>query len=133
MLRFSAGAPRAPQRERESRRRRGVMPRRGLRPDLEGLETRLTPSTATWTGAGSDRKWRRDATGAGAPAPHPGDALLFPANATSLNAVNNFTPGTSFHSLTIAGLGYTLSEASGDSISLTAGISATYTSGTSTD
>jgi hypothetical protein len=110
-----------------SRRRRAAC-RRGLRPWIEGLETRITPSTAHWTGGGSDANWKTAANWD--QLPQAGDELVFPDTATNRVAPNNFDAGTDFASIEIDGANYAIS---GDPISLTDGISATYTSGTSTD
>ena len=58
-------------RERDHRRglsRRHGSAMRGRRahlPGLEALEVRITPSTATWTGAGSDSNWMTAANWSG--------------------------------------------------------------------
>jgi prepilin-type N-terminal cleavage/methylation domain-containing protein len=77
--------------DRGSRRRRGPIRRRGRLPHLEGLETRITPTTATWTGLGADSNWMTKEKWSGNALPQQGQDLLFPAGAHSLNAVNNFT------------------------------------------
>src|SRR5579883_285443 len=119
MFRLFACEPMDRQLDRGSRRRRGPIRRRGRLPLLECLETRITPSTttATWTGRGSDSNWTTAVNWSGNTAPQSGDDLVFPSNAASFDAVDNFPAGTSFNSLTISGSGYSLSEAAGDSLS----------------
>jgi autotransporter-associated beta strand protein len=104
--------------------------RRAHLPALEALEVRITPSTATWTGAGSDSNWMTAANWSGAVAPQSGSDLVFPAGANNLNAVDDFPAGTSFSSITISAPGYSLS---GNALELTGGISATFSSGSSTN
>jgi hypothetical protein len=73
-------------------RKGGVRCHRARRPCLERLEVRITPATATWTGAGSDSGWMTAANWSGDTAPQPGEDLDFPAGATNLSAVNDFPP-----------------------------------------
>jgi hypothetical protein len=102
--------------------------RRDRRSHLEWLEARVTPSTMTWTGAGTDSKWTTLGNWAGGTTPGPGDDLVFPAGATDLSAVNDFVAGANFNSIKVDGPGYALS---GAAISLAQGITTTYSSGTS--
>ena len=119
-------------RERDHCRRRHGSAMRGRRahlPGLEALEVRITPSTATWTGAGSDSNWMTGANWSSGMAPQIDDDLDFPAGATNLNSVDDFPAGTSFGSITLGASGYSLS---GNALDLTGGITASYTSGSST-
>ena len=104
--------------------------RRGHRPHLEALETRLTPSsgTATWSGA-VDSNWTTPGNWSGGTAPLPGYDLIFPANVTNFNAVDDFPAGTSFNSITIQAPTYDLT---GNGVEVASTIGTTYTSGTST-
>src|SRR5262245_25193029 len=90
------------------RHRSAMRVRRARVLGLEALEVRITPSTATWTGAGSDSNWTSAANWSGGVAPLQGDDLVFPAGATNLNAVDDFPVGTSFSSIRIGAPGYTL-------------------------
>src|SRR5262249_7558440 len=103
-------------------RRRRVAQRRQLLPRIEGLETRITPSTVHWTGAGADTNWTTAANWD--QMPQAGDNLVFPTTATNRDANNNFASGTNFGSIEIDGANYALS---GASVSLTGEISTTYT------
>ncbi len=105
----------------ESRRRR--------RPGLESLESRVVLSTLTWTGAVSS-SWSVGGNWVGGVAPQAGDALVFPAGATSLSSVNNLTPGTSFASIDIQAPGY---DISGASVELTGNLTASLTTGLAID
>ncbi len=133
MLEFSQRA--STNREKDHRRglrrrhRSAMRGRRAHLPGLEALEVRITPSTATWTGAGSNSNWMTGANWSSGMAPQIDDALNFPAGATSLNSVDDFPAGTSFASIALGAPGYTLS---GNAVDLTGGISATYSSGSST-
>ncbi|MGP0066485.1 MAG: Ig-like domain repeat protein [Isosphaeraceae bacterium] len=91
---------------------------------------RLTPSTgsATWTGA-VDSDWSNPGNWSGDTAPLPGYDLIFPANVTTLNAVNDFPSGTSFNSITIEAPDYNLS---GNGVVIASSLGTTYTSGTAT-
>ena len=109
------------------RPRRAGTRRTGRHPHMELLETRITPST--WTGAGGNPDWMTAGNWSGG-TPQSGSSLDFPAGVTNLTTVNNFPTGTQFGKITIDGSGYSLS---GNAITLTQGISATYTSNTSTD
>jgi autotransporter-associated beta strand protein len=113
-----------------ARRGRGGIVGRGHRPNLEALEVRLTLSTATWTGLGTDSNWMTADNWSGDTAPVAGDNLVFPAGVTNLGPVNNFPAGTSFNTITIAGPSYQLT---GNAMNLAADIDTTYTSGTSSD
>jgi large repetitive protein len=92
---------------------RSARPARGVtvrRPRLEILEPRLAPATRTWTGAGTDNLWMDPQNWSGNVAPVPGqDSLLFPGTAAQFTAVNNFSSGSDFLSITFSGGGYTLS------------------------
>jgi hypothetical protein len=107
----------------------GSAVRRDHRPELEGLEVRIAPATDVWTGAVSG-SWTTAGNWTGGVAPVAGDDLDFPAGAANLLNTNDFPSGTRFNSITIAGAGYTLS---GNAMNLTTGITASYTTGTSTD
>jgi hypothetical protein len=58
----------------------------------------------------------------------PGEDLVFPAGASNLSAVNDFSAGTSFGSITIGAPKYALS---GNAVNLTGILSTSYSSGTS--
>ncbi len=73
---------------------------------------------------------RRVANWSGGILPTVGASLVFPAGVSKLNSVNDFPATTNFSSIEIDGSGYALS---GNAISLTQGITTTYTSGTSSD
>src|SRR4051812_29927477 len=117
-----------PGRDAAGRRGRELVRRRRRSLWIEGLETRITPSTATWSGGGGDASWMN--AGNWDVAPQPGDDLVFPDGLTNLQADNDFPVDTIFSSIDIEGAGYALS---GAALGLTGGITATYSSGTSTD
>src|SRR5438067_13879802 len=89
--------------------------RRPLR--LLALESRLAPAVAAWDGGGADNHWTTAANWAGDVAPAPGDDLVFPDGAAQRINVNDFPPGTEFHSLTVAGYRIT-----GNALRLAAGM-----------
>jgi hypothetical protein len=117
---------RGSERVRRAERRGGAV-RRDHRPALEGLEERIVLVTDTWMGTVS-ANWSVAANWASGTAPLPGDDLIFSASATRLSTVNDFPAGTAFNSITIQASNYNLS---GAALNLTAGIAASYTSGTS--
>jgi autotransporter-associated beta strand protein len=100
--------------------RRAATPRKqSFRPRLEALEDRLAPATHNWTGLSTDSSnWSDAANWAGNVAPSPGDDLIFTTGANRLANINNFASGTTFHSISFGGSGYTLS---GNAITLGAG------------
>jgi autotransporter-associated beta strand protein len=94
-----------------------------FRPRLDSLEERVAPATDVWSGASPvDGNWATAANWVGGAAPSPGDDLVFPGGAARLTANNNFTAGTNFNSITVAGAGYTLQ---GNRVTLQAGLSIT--------
>ncbi len=102
-------------------------------PRIELLESRVVLSnTDTWTGAVGDNLWKTAGNWQGDQAPQPGDNLVFPqlTGTTPFVAADNFTSGTTFNSITIQGSGY---ELLGNQVDLVGGITASYTSGTSSD
>ena len=133
MLRFLSPGPigREIDRGRRSGRwaRPGATRRRGLHPHVESLETRITPSTMTWTGATSG-DWMTAGNWSSDTVPQADDDLVFPAGATNLNVVNNFPANTQFNSITIQAQNYSLT---GNPIDVVSGINATYSSGVSND
>lgn len=82
--------------------------------------------TATWTGADSGL-WSDPDNWTGS-TPAADVVLVFPAGAARQAVVNDLPSGIAFQSITIAGSGYDLS---GNALSLTRGVLATYTSGSS--
>lgn len=92
----------------------------------ERLEDRLALAISTWSGA-VDNLW--STPGNWDTLPNAGDTLVFPAGASNLNSVNDFATGTSFESIAIDSAGY---DISGNAIAITAGITASYGSGSST-
>ena len=118
---FDRHTLRAPRRNRCQ-----ALRRLALQPVLEDMEPRIAPATHVWSGA-ADNLWSNPANWDGAV--QAGDDLVFPVGG-SLASANDFAAGTSFHSITIAGPGYSIT---GNPIGLTGPISATYGSGTSAD
>ncbi len=92
----------------------------------ERLEDRLALAISTWSGA-VDNLW--STPGNWDALPNPGDTLVFPAGASNLASVNDFVIGTSYESIAVDGAGYMLT---GNSVVVSAGVTATYASGTST-
>jgi hypothetical protein len=109
--------------------RRVAAARRNHRPALESLEQRIALATLTWTGA-SGANWSTPGNWSTGVAPAAGDSLVFPAAAANLTNTNDLPSGTTFNSITIQAAGYTLG---GNALGLTAGITTSYGSGTSTD
>ena len=107
----------------------GSTRRRARHPRLESLETRITPSTMTWTGATSGN-WMTASNWSSNTAPQPGDDLVFPPSASDFNVLNNFPANTQFNSITIQSPNYSLT---GNPIDLVTGLNAVYGSGTSND
>ncbi len=103
--------------------------RRGRHPHLECLETRITPSTMTWTGT-TNGGWMTASNWSSDTVPQAGDDLVFPANSSNSNVVNDFPANMQFNSITIEAAGYSLT---GSAVDLVAGLSATYSSGVSND
>jgi hypothetical protein len=89
---------------------------------------RLTLSTATWTGLGTDSNWMTADNWSGDTAPVVGDDLVFPAGVTNLSPVNNFPANTSFNSITIAAPNYSVS---GNGVIVSSSIDTTYSAGAS--
>ena len=81
-----------------------------------------------WTGLGGDNNWSTAANWDTNTAPTDGANLLFPSGASQPSNVNDLS-GMSFHSIEIDDKNYSIS---GNAITLTNGISSTYTSGAST-
>lgn len=78
-------------------------------------------STDVWTGAGGNANWSNPLNWAAQVAPKASDALYFPVAAATLST-NDYSPGTTFASITIAGTGYTIT---GNSVNLQAGLADT--------
>jgi autotransporter-associated beta strand protein len=120
--------------------RRGPSDR--VRPVLEALEARLAPATVTWDGSADgsnvpfqNANWTSPQNWVGDVAPSPGDDLVFPAGALQASSVNDFAPGTAFHSITLDYNNYQLGngyQLSGNPVCLQAGITATNTKGVNT-
>ena len=110
-------------------RRRVATRRRDRHPSLESLETRITPSTMTWTGA-TNGDWMTAGNWSSDKAPQAGDDLVFPANSSNLNVVNDFPANTAFNSITIQAQNYSLT---GNPVTVTTKLAATYSSGSSSD
>jgi trimeric autotransporter adhesin len=113
------------------RSRPGAARRRGRHPHLELLETRITPSTMTWTGATSN-DWMTAGNWSSDTVPQANDNLVFPPAPTSSNfdAVNSFPANTQFNMITIESSAYSLS---GNPIDVATEVAATYSSGSSND
>lgn len=95
------------------------------RPSFEFLEARIVQTVDVWTGASSNLwsvagNWTLGT-------PTAGEALDFPAGVSQL-ATSNDLSGMSFQSIEIDGAGYGFS---GNAITVTNGISSTYTTGSS--
>ena len=79
---------------------------------FEVLESRLSPATFTWSGAGATSLWSNALNWVGGTAPtgNPAaaDDLVFPLGAAKLTAQNDLS-GASFNSITFGSGGYTLS------------------------
>ena len=102
--------------------------RRAPRVDvLERLEDRLVMTVDVWTGAASNL-WSDNGNWQDNSAPVGGEDLVFPSEASSLSNTNDIDNLT-INSIEIDDSGY---EISGSPITLTNGISTTYSSGTST-
>ncbi len=110
-------------------RRRGPAVRRGHRPVIEGLETRVVLSNVdVWTG-GTSSNWSVGSNWQAGTTPVAGDALVFPSTATNFTTVDDLAGGTSFSGITIEAPGYSLAPASPttNTLTLTGGFSASYT------
>ena len=87
--------------------------------------------TDIWDGASTlGNNWSDPANWVGNTAPSAGDNLVFPAGAAQFLATDDFTTGNNFNSITISGVGYTLSGL--NSLTLQAGITTTNPAGTNT-
>ncbi|MES2791134.1 MAG: hypothetical protein V4719_16085, partial [Planctomycetota bacterium] len=93
---------------------------------LERLEDRLVLTVDVWTGASSNL-WSDNGNWADNSAPTAGEDLIFPENATNKVAVYDSALGvSSFGSIDIQGSGYDISTSFSSSLTLTNGLSATY-------
>ena len=96
--------------------------RADFRPRFEALEERLVLAASIWTGLGADSNWSTAANWQSNTPPTAGDDLVFPGGTafSGRTNTNNFTPGTSFQSLTFtqSSFAYTIN---GNSIRLGAG------------
>jgi autotransporter-associated beta strand protein len=88
-------------------------------------------TTLTWNGGGGDNSWTSDANWVGGVAPVAGDNLVFDATGVGARPSpnNDFADGTSFGTITVSVGGYSIG---GTSVSLTTGLTASNTSGSST-
>ena len=102
--------------------------RRARYPFLESMETRITPSTMTWTGT-VNGGWMTAGNWSSDTVPQANDDLVFPGGSANLNVVNNFPANTQFNSITIQAQNCSLT---GSPIDVVSGINATYRSGVST-
>jgi hypothetical protein len=84
-----------------------------------------------WSGLGADANWTTPGNWERGVAPVAGEDLVFPAGASQLTNTNNLMAGTTFHSITISGSGYTLN---GNAVTIADSqtITASYPTGTST-
>ncbi|MHB1560407.1 MAG: Ig-like domain repeat protein [Isosphaeraceae bacterium] len=123
-----AGRVRETVANRWAARRRGPAVRRGHRPVIEGLESRVVlSSTDVWTGATSGN-WSVASNWQAGTVPVAGDALVFPSTATNFTTVDDLAGGTSFSSITIEAPSYSLAPASNaNTLTLTGGFAASYT------
>ena len=67
-----------------------------------------TGVTRLWGGGGADSNWTTANNWNPHALPHPGDDLIFPTAATRKANANDMATGTTFHSITIHGTGYTI-------------------------
>ena len=86
------------------------------------------PTIRTWDGGGTTNNWTEAANWVGDIAPFAWDSLVFPAGAARLSNINNFSAGTTFSSITLSGLNYSIT---GNAISLVSGITENVLSGLS--
>jgi trimeric autotransporter adhesin len=106
--------------------RRGRVQRRSPRRlEMEFLESRLVPTTSTWSGAVGST-WSTAGNWDNPPAS--GYDVVFPAGASNLTNTNDLGADMGFNSLTISGSGY---DIGGESVTL-GSIDASQTSGSST-
>ena len=90
----------------------------------------VTDVVYTWDGGDADDSlWSSPDNWVGDAAPNGGANLVFPDGAARKSSTNDFASNTNFHSITIADAGYSLG---GNAIDLDAGLSSSYSSGTST-
>ena len=95
---------------------------------LEPLERRELLSVRTWDGGGTNNNWTTPANWAGGVAPLAGDDLQF-SGTTRTTTQNDFSAGTSFHSIEFAANNFLLA---GNGIALTNGITVDSAATTST-
>src|SRR5882724_11606114 len=74
---------------------------------LEQLELRLVMSTSTWSGLGADANWSTPENWNTLPIS--GSDLVFPVGAAQLVNTDDLGSSTSFGTLTISGVGYSIS------------------------
>ena len=86
---------------------------------LVELEDRSTPTTFTWSGAGTTNNFSDKANWGGtAPGTTGTDDLVFPAGAARMSTLfNDFATTAVFHSVVISGSGYTIGGFNGFSLS----------------
>ncbi|MFO0910374.1 MAG: Ig-like domain repeat protein [Isosphaeraceae bacterium] len=84
---------------------RNVRGKRRKRPEIEGLEIRITPVVKTWLGV-TDDLWSTGTNWSDGTAPQSGDALIFDSNASGFLTTNDLTPGLSLAGISVTGQGY---------------------------
>jgi autotransporter-associated beta strand protein len=125
--------PRAAKKTGRKTARQTTGPLSLFRPSFEPLELRLALSTDTWTGA-IDANWSTNHSGttnwSGA-VPANGDSLVFPAGAAHLTNIDDLT-GLTVDSVSFSGAsgGYNLGGS--NAVTLSAGLTATNTTGSNT-
>ncbi len=98
------------------RSRKGIKPQRRRTFSIEPLEERQLLSVCHWTGGGNNDYWSNSANWD--QAPQAGDDLVFQGTAQTTTQ-NDFTAGTSFHSIEFAASNFSLT---GNAVTLTGGI-----------
>ncbi len=96
--------------------------------DLQPLEERRLMAIRVWTGLGADTNWSTAANWSASIKPVVGDDLVFPAGPVQTNSNNDLAAGTRINTLRIGGSGYNIT---GNNISLYGGLTANYTTGSS--
>src|SRR4051812_43246858 len=95
---------------------------------IELLENRISPATLIWDGSFSD-KWSDAANWSTNHVPADGDTLVFP-DAAAQKTNTNDVPGLDLKAIQLNGLNYVIS---GNSITLSAGLTSSTPAGTPND
>ena len=125
--------PRAANKNRRKAACPTTAPLSHFRPSFESLELRLVLSIDTWTGA-IDANWNTNNSGTtnwSGSVPANGDSLVFPAGAAHLTNIDDIA-GLTINSVTFSGASGGYNVGGSNSLTVSAGVTASNTAGTNT-